>query len=157
MRYNRPPPTGGGANLFVFWSVLAFELLEDLFVQFNQSFELFVYSFRAGDDLSINEEKNDCCHAAQGDKCDDFQNGFNVFNHDSVASIQYQVSLRLRSGQAATSILFRASSNEYPFDYAQDRPHRDQCLKCRLPVKTMAIPCLSAVAMTSPSFFEPPG
>ncbi len=51
-------------NLFLFWSVLAFELLEDLLVQLNQSLKLFVYSFRAGDDLSINEEKNDCRHAA---------------------------------------------------------------------------------------------
>ena len=32
-----------------------------------------------------------------------------------------------------------------------------QCLKWRFPVKTMAIPCLSAAAMTSPSFLEPPG
>lgn len=32
-----------------------------------------------------------------------------------------------------------------------------QCLKWRLPVKIIAILCLSAVAMTSSSFFEPPG
>jgi len=40
----------------------------------------------------------------------------------------------------------------------QTAPHnRRQCLKCLLPVNTMAIPCLSAVAITSLSLFEPPG
>ena len=36
-------------------------------------------------------------------------------------------------------------------------PIRDQCLKCRLPVKTMASPCSSAAAMTSASRTDPPG
>ncbi len=32
-----------------------------------------------------------------------------------------------------------------------------ECLKCRMPVNTIAMPCSSAAAMTSSSRFEPPG
>jgi hypothetical protein len=50
----------------------------------------------------------------------------------------------------------RRSSNSQLSIYARGIVD-SQCLKCRLPVKTMAIPRLSAAAMTSSSFFEPPG
>jgi len=44
------------------------------------------------------------------------------------------------------------------FGNVQDHgAHEDQCLKCREPVKTMAIPRSSAAAMTSASRTEPPG
>lgn len=35
--------------------------------------------------------------------------------------------------------------------------HFTQCLKCRLPVKIIAMPCSLQAAMTSESIFEPPG
>ena len=37
------------------------------------------------------------------------------------------------------------------------KPHTPQCLKCRTPQKTMAMPSRSAAAMTSASRTEPPG
>ena len=44
------------------------------------------------------------------------------------------------------------------FGNVQDQgAHGYQCLKCREPVKTMAIPRSSAAAMTSASRTEPPG
>ena len=44
-----------------------------------------------------------------------------------------------------------------PPDRFPRRALENQCLKCRIPVKTMARPASSAAAMTSASRMDPPG
>ncbi len=56
-----------------------------------------------------------------------------------------------KSGNPALPCFFSA------LDTRGSPPLRDQCLKCLVPVKSMAMPYSSAAAMTSASRREPPG
>src|SRR5687767_5651548 len=51
----------------------------------------------------------------------------------------------------------RAGGHLDTLDILDDLDHLGQCLNCRCPVNTIAIPCSSAAAITSASRTEPPG